>query len=253
MSSTTDTEPIREPGRLILGDSTAEDGVVAYRLGRIAEHLPIAGRWLDCGCADGYYAAGLVEAGATEVVGTDIAPDRVEEAVRIWADEPRLSFVDQPVDTLPFPDDHFDAALLNEVLEHVADQDAILGEIRRVLRPGGTLVVFSPNRWFPFEGHGARIGPVTIDAPTPIVPWLPARLTSSWLNARNYWPRQLAGVVARNGFDVQVVDFALPLLTKYRWLPDRMAAAYRKALPSLGRSRAIRRFGVSTMVVARTP
>jgi ubiquinone/menaquinone biosynthesis C-methylase UbiE len=242
---------LQEPGRLILGDSTAEEGVVAYRLGRIAEHVEIRGRWLDCGCADGFYAAGLLEAGATEVVGTDIAADRVEEAAGLWESTPCLSFVTQDAYTLPFADDSFDGVLLNEVMEHVADQDATLREVRRVLRDGGVVVVFSPNRWFPFEGHGVRIGSLRIGMPTPLVPWLPSRLTASWLNARNYWPRQLAGVVRRNGLRVDVVDFALPLLTKYQWLPSRAATAYRNALPRLGRSRAIRRFGVSTLVVAR--
>ena len=235
-----------DPGRLHRGG-----GVVAYRLGRIAEHVTIQGRWLDCGCADGYYAAGLLEAGASEVVGSDIAADRVEEAARLWEAEPRLSFVATDPYTLPFPDDSFDAVLLNEVMEHVADQDASLSEVRRILRDDGVLVIFSPNRWFPFEGHGVRIGRLRIGMPTPLVPWLPSRVTASWLNARNYWPHQLAGVVSRNDLHVDVVDFALPLFTKYQWMPERVATAYRDALPRLGRWRAVRRFGVSTMVVAR--
>ena len=250
MTSVTE-DRLQEPGRLILGDSTAEEGVVAYRLGRIAEHVTIQGRWLDCGCADGYYAAGLLEAGASEVVGSDIAADRVDEAARLWKAEPRLSFVATDPYTLPFPDDSFDAVLLNEVMEHVADQDASLSEVRRILRDDGVLVIFSPNRWFPFEGHGVRIGRLRIGMPTPLVPWLPSRVTASWLNARNYWPHQLAGVVRRNGLHVDVVDFALPLFTKYQWMPERLADAYRDALPRLGRWRAVRRFGVSTMIVAR--
>ena len=58
------------------------------------------------------------------------------------------------LEAIPFPDDAFDLALLNEVLEHVPDEPKVLAEIRRVSRPGGRLVVFSPNRWFPFETHG---------------------------------------------------------------------------------------------------
>src|SRR4051812_45501937 len=58
---------------------------------------------------------------------------------------------------LRFEDQSFDGVLLNEVLEHIADEAASSSEIRRVLRPYGFLAAISPNRWFPFEGHGMRL------------------------------------------------------------------------------------------------
>ena len=42
---------------------------------------------------------------------------------------------------------------MNEMFEHVADERWALAEILRVLKPGGILVLISPNRWFPIEGH----------------------------------------------------------------------------------------------------
>jgi SAM-dependent methyltransferase len=50
---------------------------------------------------------------------------------------------------LPFPDASFDAAVLKDVLEHVADPGAVLGEVRRVLRPGALVFASSPDaqRW----------------------------------------------------------------------------------------------------------
>jgi SAM-dependent methyltransferase len=49
--------------------------------------------------------------------------------------------------TIPFPDRSFDSALATEVFEHVPDIDLLLGEIRRVLRPGGILFFTTPFVW----------------------------------------------------------------------------------------------------------
>jgi ubiquinone/menaquinone biosynthesis C-methylase UbiE len=244
---------IHEPPEIGRGCSTAEAGVVDYRLGRISSYVPIAGRWLDCGCAEGEYSVALRAAGADHVVGTDIEPSRIAEAAERWAGSAGVEFVVAEAEDLPLPDDSFDAVLLNEVLEHVADQHRTLSELRRLLVPGGKLVVFSPNRWFPFEGHGAIIGPLKLWFPIPLHPWLPQRLTARTMTARNYWPRQLAAIVREAGFDVLQVDYALPLFTKYEWLPRRVRTWYSDALPRLDRIRWVRKFGVSTIVVARKP
>lgn len=244
---------VREPPQLGRGYSTAEAGVVDYRLQRIASYVPVAGRWLDCGCAEGDYAVALKAAGADRVMGTDIEGPRVAEAVERWAGIAGVEFLAAPAEDLPLPDASVDAVLLNEVLEHVADQERTLSELRRVLVAGGTLVVFSPNRWFPFEGHGARIGRRGVGFPVPLLPWLPQRLTARTMTARNYWPRQLAAIVRNAGFDVTHLDYALPLFSKYPWLPGPLLRWYSRALPQLDRRRWIRKFGVSTVVIATKP
>jgi SAM-dependent methyltransferase len=244
---------VHEPPRLGRGFSTAEAGVVDYRLDRIASHVPIVGRWLDCGCAEGDYSVALKAAGAAHVIGTDIESTRVAEARERWADVAGVEFVAAPAEDLPLPDASVDAVLLNEVLEHVENQERTLSALRRVLVPGGALVVFSPNRWFPFEGHGAVIRGRGFWFPVPLHPWLPQRLTARTMTARNYWPRQLAGIVRDAGFDVVELDYALPLFSKYEWLPRPVLRWYSEALPRLDRRRWIRKFGVSTMVVARKP
>jgi len=76
---------------------------------------------------------------------------------------------------LPFPAASFDLVLSHEVLEHVRDDRQVVEEMVRVLRPGGCLVLFVPNRGYPFETHGIywhgnyRFGNI------PLVNYLPRR------------------------------------------------------------------------------
>lgn len=240
-----------EPSEIRPGGSTATGGVVDYRLGIIAQYGGISGRWLDCGSCDGEYAVGLRERGAHTVVGVEADPGRTEAARSRWADRRGVEFLTACAEALPYPDGHFDGILLNEVLEHVADQDRVLRELRRVLASGGVLVVFSPNRWFPFEGHGIRIGRWNLSSPVPFVPWLPRQLSLRVMKARNYWPRELRALIAAAGFDVVDVNYAWPLLSHYPWIPGRLVPRYRALVPRLQRSKLLRRFGVSTLVIAR--
>lgn len=233
----------------IPGGNTATPLNLAYRLGRIAPY--VSGRWLDYGCADGWYTEALLSHGASQVVGVDVEERRIKEAVSRGT--PNAAFHSYNGSDLDFPDDSFDGAFVNEVLEHVPDEQASLREILRVLRPAGTLVLISPNRWFPFEGHGATIGGRDFEFPAPFLPWLPERLTRRWLRARNYWPRQLAGQARQAGFAVREVAFIWPVLEHYRWLPGPGAALYQRWIERLDDVPGLRRLGVSTLVVATKP
>jgi hypothetical protein len=71
------------------------------------------------------------------------------------------------------------------------------------------------------------------------------------VTARNYWPRQLVSLVGRSGFDIDEVRFVWPVLDVYQWLPRRLRAAYQRRITCFDSLPAIRRFGVSTLVVAR--
>ncbi|MCL4825414.1 MAG: methyltransferase domain-containing protein, partial [Anaerolineales bacterium] len=55
---------------------------------------------------------------------------------------------------LPLPPGMFDLILSHEVLEHVQDDREAVREMIRVLNPGGRIVIFCPNRGYPFETHG---------------------------------------------------------------------------------------------------
>lgn len=97
-------------------------------------------RVLDAGCRDGtlmrHYADGNV------VVGCDID----DRALRLCREHHRLPVVNVDLmQGLPFANASFDAVVLGEVLEHVVDPRFVLGELRRVLNPGGVFVGSVPN------------------------------------------------------------------------------------------------------------
>lgn len=236
--------------RLEPGLSTATGTNVEYRLGKLQARGLLKGLWLDCGCADGGYSVALRERGADRVVGFDIEQDRVAQATKLRSDTEDLSFCCGFSEALPFRDDSFDGVFLNEVLEHVVDEGATLAEIRRVLRPGGRLVLMSPNRWFPFEGHGATIGRWSTGAPVPLLPWLPTGLSKRWVKARNYWPYEMRNLVRKAGFHIVSSESIFPVLEVYPWLPQGLIRVYRRIVPTLEKLPFIRRFGVSTFVLA---
>jgi SAM-dependent methyltransferase len=243
--------PTRSTRRLHPGESTAVPSNVAYRLSKLEKRGVIAGRWLDCGCADGGYSIGLAERGAARVTGVDVMPERIDEARKRASGSANLHFGVYESERLPFGDSTFDGVLLNEVLEHVVDERQTLAEIFRVLKPGGHLALFSPNRWFPFEGHGMAIRGRSLKFPVPWIPWLPKALTRRYLLARNYWPGDLRRLVKQAGFRIDEQSSVFPVLEVYPWLPKAAIRTFRRLVPFLERVPIIRRFGVSNFILAR--
>jgi len=239
----------RDPAYPHPGNSTAMPLNVQYRLGKLKSLGLLHGVWLDYGCANGGYTEALVQWGARRAIGVDVDPSHIAEA-NCARKSDATEYSTCSGFRLPFPDASFEGVLLNEVLEHVADEAVTLNEIRRVLRPSGLLVVMSPNRWFPFEGHGMRIGSRDFGFPVPFLPWLPRRLATRVMTARNYWPHELRDVVGDAGFDIVSVDYVLPVLEMYRWLPASVTRWYQRNLIRLDKT-PLRKFGVSTLILAR--
>jgi len=99
------------------------------------------GRVLDVGCSSGYLARPLREAGA-RVVGIELDPAAAAEA-RAVCEAVVVGDVES-VD-LPFEPASFDVVLCGDVVEHLRDPGAALARLRPFLRPGGRLVLTTPN------------------------------------------------------------------------------------------------------------
>lgn len=97
------------------------------------------GRVLDVGCGVGQVVDRLSKAGL-EAWGVDVSEPNIERA-RVHC--PNCRMYDGR--SLPFPDAHFDSVGALNVLEHVEEPEAFLGELARVTAPGGKVVVSSPN------------------------------------------------------------------------------------------------------------
>jgi demethylmenaquinone methyltransferase/2-methoxy-6-polyprenyl-1,4-benzoquinol methylase len=100
-------------------------------------------RVLDAACGTGDLALAAVDAGAREVVGVDFSPRMLERARR---KSTAVEWVQGDLLQLPFTEGSFDAATVGFGIRNVEDLEGGLRELRRVLRPGGRLVVLEITR-----------------------------------------------------------------------------------------------------------
>lgn len=121
------------------------DGAAPERQGRYrwAAELTAGRRVLDAACGAGWGSA-LLAAGGAEVVGVDLSPATILDARREHGD--RVDFREGDLCDLPLSDGEFDCVVCFEALAHVATPERALDELRRVLRPGGLLLISAPNR-----------------------------------------------------------------------------------------------------------
>ena len=106
----------------------------------------VAGRdVLDIACGEGYGSA-LIARHAARVTGADISAAAVAHARSRYAAQPNVQFREADCAALPFADASFDVVVSFETLEHIPAQEAFLDEVRRVLRPGGFVVLSCPNK-----------------------------------------------------------------------------------------------------------
>ncbi len=152
-------------------------------------------RVLDAGCGVGAYGRRFVQLGG-RTVGAEI-----ELPIAKRAREALVAVAVAAAEVLPFADGSFDVVFSHEVLEHVHDDVAAASEMYRVLAPGGRLVLFCPNRWYPFETHGHYWRGRYHFGNTPLINYLP----DPWRNrlaphVRAYTGNGLRKLFERDGF-----------------------------------------------------
>ena len=114
---------------------------------RYCAALPAAAdkRVLDAACGEGY-GSWLLAGASREVTGIDIDRDAVDHAMARYAARPNLRYVRGSCTALPFAEASFDLVVSFETIEHLAAQETMLDEFRRVLAPSGALIISSPNK-----------------------------------------------------------------------------------------------------------
>jgi ubiquinone/menaquinone biosynthesis C-methylase UbiE len=101
---------------------------------------------LDLGCGSGYAGRALRETNdAGRVYGIDAAPEMARNA-RSYTDDAQVAFLVGDFEHLPFDSNSVDHAFSMEAFYYASDPDAVLAELRRVLRPGGTFYC-AVNYW----------------------------------------------------------------------------------------------------------
>lgn len=100
---------------------------------------------LDVGCGTGYGSYYLVTQRAASVHGIDYSQDAVLYAIRTYR-HPHLTYSQMDAQELQFQKATFDVVCSSENLEHLPAPDKNIREIRRVLKPGGVLLLGTPNK-----------------------------------------------------------------------------------------------------------
>lgn len=150
---------------------------------------------LDAGCGDGTLAAAFARQGARRVVGCDTDPRMLARAHdRAASDQVAVGLSAARIPALPFPDNSFDIVTCITVLTFIADVDAAIRELARVLRPDGRLIVGDLNKWSIWAARRRIRG------------WFGAAL---WRDARFRTARTLAASMQQAGLRTDAIRGAI--------------------------------------------
>jgi arsenite methyltransferase len=172
----------------------AMKAICARYLARIA--LPEGARILEVGCGNGAATKLIMQhVGPAQLVGIDPSSAFIDMADETFAGEPRVSFAIGDAAATGQADACFDLVIAHTVYSHLVDPERALAEARRVLRPGGQLVIF--------DGDFATLTVALFDG-DPLQAAVGAVLRN--LVHAPYIMRRLPALVTAAGFSVQSVE-----------------------------------------------
>ena len=185
---------------------------------------------VDLGCSAGYISDELRNAGA-RVVGLDIDVPGLKGAHERYGKE--ILFTCADGEAMPFADRSVDVVVFNHIYEHVVDADAIMSEIRRVLKDDGVA----------YFGFGSRLGIIEPHYRLPFLSWLPPKLADKYVAASGRADHYYERFRTRRGLmkmcaGLNVWDYTYPVLSdaeRYQ-ADDMVPPRLRNAPPALWKS-----------------
>ncbi|PVE25414.1 hypothetical protein DC522_05835 [Microvirga sp. KLBC 81] len=124
-----------------MGGRIATEHLLRYFFAKQFAHQKVV---LDIASGEGYGSAFLSTA-ARRVVGVDVSEAAIRYARHRYVDSPNLEFEVGDIQKLAFPDATFDLITCFETVEHVQEPARAIQELRRILKPSGTLLISTPN------------------------------------------------------------------------------------------------------------
>jgi 2-polyprenyl-3-methyl-5-hydroxy-6-metoxy-1,4-benzoquinol methylase len=100
-------------------------------------------RILDVACGNGTFGEWFQKRIDVEMYGLDLSPVAVDLCKKVGYRQVELADLDR--DPMPYLNDFFDLAILSAILEHVMSPDRVLREVWKRLKPGGKVVILTPN------------------------------------------------------------------------------------------------------------
>ena len=205
----TDT-PTTTPSHIAAGKPAGSTDLIVERRHRLSTQLapPKGGVLVDFGCGNGAQTILFADQFDT-IIGVDIEGSTLEELESLaaaHASRGPVAAVTFDGRELPLANDSVDYIVSFEVLEHVHDERKALSEIARVLKPGATLVMSVPNRWWIFETHGAAL-PLLPWNRVPFFSWLPKPIHDRWAHARIYSRREIVRKINDAGLEVAISTY----------------------------------------------
>ncbi len=158
--------------------------VYRNKLEFVSENIPSSGKLLDSGCGAGLYFH-LYRDNSLEFVGLEPDPGLISD-----------NMVCAAAEEMPFDEGVFDSVVCADVMEHVDDPNKAIGEINRVLKKGGKLVLTVPNKKFPFVYDPINWGLNRFGMKLPIGLW-------AWGHRRLYTEEGIKNLIENNGFKIQ--------------------------------------------------
>ena len=235
--------------------ASLSDYGVKKRMGYIQRQVDLKNKKVvDLGVGYGVYSKILAK-NAEFVYGVDLNRDNFETSKKNIS-SPNFLPIWASADHLPFRDESIDLVICIETFEHLLNGGDVLKEIHRVLPRGGQLIITTPNRLFPFETHGIRIGKREVGSfglGFPLLSYFPEFIRDRFATVKIYTPHSFKKLLTTQGFRIERMDYFIPnfdVISKKSPKISNLIQKFQKLLEPLEKSQ-LKIFGMTIICVSR--